>query len=93
MAVLRDVELRLRALEESRRLHIMVRAAEEQVRTAKEGAAQAEPGSDRELSLLKEAAEASQRLSRLRERLFQVERELRRTAYLLDLLIETDPVS
>lgn len=85
-AILRDVELRLQALEETRRVEPMVSGALAQLQEAKLRAAQAESGSSWEQKYLKEAAEASERLAILREQLYRAERELRRTAYLIALL-------
>lgn len=86
LTILRDVELRLRALEEVQRLRPQVENLTEQLHQAKTQAAQAEFGSHAEKQYLKEAAEASERLGALRESLFSAERELRRTAYLLKIL-------
>jgi hypothetical protein len=86
--VLKDVEMRLSALADARRLRSMVAAAGGQLQEAKGKAVQAESGSYSEQQYLKEAAEASERLAALRESLYQAERELRRTDYLLDLLSE-----
>lgn len=87
-AVLRDVELRLRALEESHHLQTMVDAAMAQLTEAKRRSAEAEPGSMAEQQYLREATETSGRLGLLREQLFAAQRELRRTAYLVQLLSE-----
>jgi hypothetical protein len=87
-AVLRDVELRLRALEDARQLQAMVDAAMAQLTEAKRRTAESEPGSLAEQQYLREAVEASSRLGLLREQLYGAQRELRRTAYLLELLAE-----
>jgi putative NADH-flavin reductase len=87
-SILRDVELRLRALEEVRRLRTLVVGATEQLQAAKDQAARAESGTLAEQQYLREAAEASARLAGLRENLYLAERELRRTAYLLPILSE-----
>lgn len=87
-SILRDVELRLRALDEARQLRTLAAAVVEQLQEAKTSAAQAEHGSAREQQYLREAAEASARLAAHREMLYAAERELRRTAYLMDLLSE-----
>jgi hypothetical protein len=86
--VLRDVELRLRALEEVRQVRTMAEGALAQLAEAKRRAAEAESGSLTEQQYLREATEASARLAALRESLFMAERELRRTTYLLHLLSE-----
>lgn len=86
--ILRDVELRLRALEEARQLQTMVDAALAQLQEAKHRAAGSEAGSMAEQQYLREAAEASGRLGLLREQLYSAQRELRRTAYLVQLLSE-----
>jgi hypothetical protein len=86
--VLRDVELRLRALEEARQVRAMAAGAMAQLRAAKQRAAEAEAGSPLEQQYLREAADASTRVASLRESLSIAERELRRTAYLLELLSE-----
>lgn len=88
MAVLQDVEMRLRALAEARRLRPEVSAVLDQVRTAKQLALESPDGSPAELQHLQEAAEASRRLAGLRTDLLRAEQELRRTRYLLDLLSE-----
>ncbi|HEY3367849.1 MAG TPA: hypothetical protein VGK74_22550 [Symbiobacteriaceae bacterium] len=84
--ILRDVELRLQALEDARRLEPMVAGCLAQLQEAKARATQAEVGGIWEQKYLKEAAEAGERLSVLREQLYRAERELRRTSYLLALL-------
>lgn len=86
--ILRDVALRLRSLAEAARLRPMAASAGAHLQQAKSAAASAEPGSRAELHLLREAADASSRLTELRGRLETVERELRRTAYLLEILSE-----
>jgi len=86
--VLRDVELRLRALADVRHLRTVAAGLVMQLQEAKTQAAQAEHGSPQEQQFLREAAEASARLASQRELLYASERELRRTAYLLDLLSE-----
>ncbi|HYF94717.1 MAG TPA: hypothetical protein VD969_21090 [Symbiobacteriaceae bacterium] len=86
--ILRDVELRLRALAEVRQLRTLVSGVLAQLQEAKLKAAQAEAGSAQEQQFLKEAAEASARLAVTKENLYAAERELRRTAYLLDILSE-----
>jgi len=86
--ILRDVELRLRALEELRQIRTVAAGVLDQLQQAKAGAAQSENGSAPEQQYLREATEASARLAALRERQYAAERELRRTAYLLDLLSE-----
>lgn len=88
LSVLRDVELRLGALADVHRLRAITVSALGQLQEAKEKALQAETGSFSEQQFLKEAAEASERLAALRESLYQAERELRRTDYLLQLLSE-----
>lgn len=87
-AVLRDVELRMQALDEARRLRTLVLGVLEQLQEAKQRAAEAEHGSAAEVQYLREAAEASERLAGLRESLLRAEKELRRTAYLVKLLSE-----
>ncbi|HWI61271.1 MAG TPA: hypothetical protein VNT75_05525 [Symbiobacteriaceae bacterium] len=86
--ILRDVELRLRALAEVRQLRTLVSGIAAQLQDAKLRAAEAEPGSSQEQQFLREAAEASGRLAVSREQLYAAERELRRTAYLLEILSE-----
>lgn len=86
--ILRDVELRLRALAEVRQLRLLVSGMLAQLQEAKVRAAQAEAGSAPEQQFLREAAEASSSLAVTREQLYAAERELRRTAYLLDILSE-----
>lgn len=86
--ILRDVELRLRALAEVRQLRMLVAGILVQLQEAKTQAAQAEAGSILEQQYLREAGEASARLSVSREQLHIAERELRRTAYLLEILSE-----
>lgn len=88
MAVLQDVEIRLRALAEARRLRPEVASVLDQVRTAKQLALESPDGSPAEQQHLQEAAEASRRLAGLRGDLLRAEQELRRTRYLLDLLSE-----
>lgn len=88
LAVLRDVELRLRALEEARRLRAELEAVLQQLRTAKRQAAEAPDGSPLEQQSLREAAEASQRFNALQGALARTEQELRRTHYLLKVLSE-----
>lgn len=85
---LRDVELRLRALAEARRLIPMAEHAQEHLVEAKQKAAGAAPGTASEQQFLREAAEASQRLAALQVELVRVQQELRRTRYLLQLLQE-----
>lgn len=87
-AILQDVEIRLKALTGATRLRPMVGSALAHLQAAKSHAAQAEPGSAREQQYLREATEASQRLALLQEELYLAERDLRRTAYLTDLLAE-----
>lgn len=87
-AVLRDVELRLQALDEARRLRTMVLGVLEQLQEAKQRATEAEHGSGQEQQYLREASEASERLASLRDGLLRAEKELRRTAYLVKLLSE-----
>jgi hypothetical protein len=84
--ILRDVELRLRALAEARQLRTVAAGIYAQLQDAKLKAGEAEPGSPLEQQFLREAADASGRLAANRESLYAAERELRRTAYLLDLL-------
>lgn len=86
--ILRDVELRLRALAEVRQLRMLVAGILAQLQEAKMQAAQAEAGSVQEQQFLREAGEASARLTVNREQLHTAERELRRTAYLLEILSE-----
>lgn len=86
--ILRDVELRLRALDEARQLRTVAAALVVQLQDAKTRAAQAEHGSTQEQQYLREAAEASVRLAAQREMLYAAERELRRTVYLVELLSE-----
>lgn len=86
--ILRDVELRLRALDEVRQLRVVTAGLLAQLQEAKLQAARAEAGSALEQQSLREAAEASARLGATRESLGAAERELRRTAYLLDMLSE-----
>lgn len=86
--VLRDVELRLRALAEVQRLRPLVINTQEQLMEAKQCAADASPGTATEQRFLREAAEASQRLADLQAELGRKEQELRRTRYLLQLLQE-----
>jgi hypothetical protein len=88
MTILRDVDLRLRALQEARWLRTMLAGALIQLEEAKGKAAAASPGSQAEQHYLREAAEASQQVADLQQRLHAAERDLRRTAYLLDLLSE-----
>lgn len=87
-AVLRDVDLRLTALDEARRLRPMVAGTLAQLEQAKQGVSAASGGSAREQQFLREAADASLRLAGQQERLAKVEAELRRTAYLLTFLSE-----
>ncbi|MGE5673754.1 MAG: hypothetical protein ACM3XM_07680 [Mycobacterium leprae] len=84
--VFRDVELRLKALDEYHRLERMILTTQEQLRIAKERAAQAESGSSWEQKYLKEATDASTRLMTLQDALYEAEQEIRRTAYLLHVL-------
>lgn len=86
--ILRDVELRLRALAEVRQMRMLVAGILAQLQEAKVQAAQAEAGSVQEQQYLREAGEASARLTVCREQLHTAERELRRTAYLLEILSE-----
>jgi hypothetical protein len=88
LTILRDVEVRLMALTEARRLRPFVVDLREQLHQAKTAAGEAEPGSAIELQFLKEAAEANERLTTFRDSLMQAERDLRRTHYLLELLSE-----
>lgn len=87
-AVLRDVDLRLTALAEVRRLRSMVAGTLAQLEQAKQGVIAASGGSVFEQQFLREAAEASLQLAGHQERLAKAEAELRRTAYLLALLSE-----
>lgn len=89
MAILRDVELRLKALEEARRLRSMVQGALTQLQEAKARAGRSEFGSPAEQQYLREATEASERLATLQEALQRAERELRRTEYLVQVLSES----
>lgn len=86
--MLRDVELRMQALDEARRLRTLVLGVLEQLQEAKQRVAEAEHGSAAEQQYLREASEASERLASLREGLLRAEKELRRTAYLIKLLSE-----
>lgn len=87
-SVLRDVDLRLTALDEVRRLRAMVAGTLAQLERAKQGVMAASGGSALEQQFLREAADASLLLAGQQERLTRVESELRRTAYLLALLSE-----
>lgn len=86
--ILRDVELRMRALAEARQLRTLVTGILAQLQDAKVQAARAEAGSPQEQQFLREATEASARLAVSRDSLYAAERELRRTAYLLEILSE-----
>lgn len=86
--ILRDVELRLRALADVRQLRTQVSGILAQLQEAKAQAARAEAGSPQEQQFLREAAEASSRLALVRDNLYTSERELRRTAYLIEILSE-----
>lgn len=88
MQVLRDVQGRLRALAEARRLRAEVDSATEHLRRVKRLAAEAAEGSAEELNHLHEAGEANRRLAALRTALGTAETELRRTEYLLRILSE-----
>lgn len=88
ISVLRDVELRLRALDEARRLRTLAAAAKARLKLARERIATAALGSPLEQECLREATEASERLGALQSGLFNAEQEIRRTAYLLELLSE-----
>lgn len=86
--VLRDVELRLRALADARRLRPMVESAQEHLQEIKLRAAGASMGTAAEQQFLREATETSQHLAALQGDLARVQQELRRTSYLLQLLQE-----
>jgi len=87
-AFLRDVEVRMQALAEAKRLRPMVSSALSELAHAKELAAAAAPGSQEEHQALTTAAEISLRLAGLQAALRQANQDLQRTAYLVPLLTE-----
>lgn len=88
LGILADVESRMKALAEVRRLRPEVAHVQAQVREAKGAATAAEPGSRVEQQHLEEALEASQRLAALQVELLRAEQEIRRTGYPISLLQE-----
>lgn len=87
-AFLRDVEVRVQALAEAKRLRPMAGSALAELAHAKELAAAAAPGSQEEHQALTAAAEISLRLAEIQAALRRANQELQRTAYLVPLLTE-----
>jgi hypothetical protein len=88
VSILQDVELRMQALAEATRLRPMVSSAYRHVQIVRERVIETSVGSLLEQQYLREAKDASERLHHLQIALATIEEDLRRTAYLVELLTE-----
>jgi len=91
-SIQRDVEVRMQALAEATRLRPMVSSAYRHVETARDRVVESSVGSLLEHQYLREAKDASERLHHLQIGLARIEEDLRRTAYLIELLSERGDV-